>query len=199
MLERIKIIATNPMKLCSDSSEVMGLLELEEAKREEKRKKNKLNCLSKFQKKKKKGAEYETQILEQSLTKIGRLLGLCFGEAGAQIIANIGGEDFSPLIPGNKNINIFGFCDIRGFNQVTEVLEQNIMTFVNQIAEIVHTNVDMYGGASNKNLGEAFLFVWKFSEGDVDHFENEVTLIESNPRVAQTVELAIISYIKCIA
>jgi hypothetical protein len=43
------------------------------------------------------------------------LLGLCFGEAGAEIIAsniNEGEDDFNPLIPGNKNINIFGFCDI---------------------------------------------------------------------------------------
>jgi hypothetical protein len=49
------------------------------------------------------------------LNKIGRLLGLCFGEAGAEIIAsniNEGEDDFNPLIPGNKNINIFGFCDI---------------------------------------------------------------------------------------
>jgi class 3 adenylate cyclase len=67
-------------------------------------------------------------LLESSLTTIGRLLGLCFGEAGAQIIgANISlegkGEDFNPLIAGCKNVSIFGFCDIRGFNEVTEVLE----------------------------------------------------------------------------
>lgn len=36
------------------------------------------------------------------------------------------------------------------------------MTFVNQIAEIVHSQVDKYGGSANKNLGEAFLIVWKF-------------------------------------
>ena len=34
-------------------------------------------------KSKKKGWEFETEVLEQSLTKIGKLLGLCFGEAGA--------------------------------------------------------------------------------------------------------------------
>lgn len=131
------------MKLCSDDpNEGMGILELELQKKQLKNKKNK-------NKNTKGKANYETEILETSLTKIGRLLGLCFGEAGAQIIAtNLNlegtGDDFNPLIPGNKNMNIFGFCDIRGFNQVTEVLEQNIMTFVNQIAEIVHMNVDLY-------------------------------------------------------
>lgn len=60
---------------------------------------------------------------------------------------------------------------------MTEVLEQNIMTFVNQIAEIVHMNIDLYQGASNKNLGEAFLFVWRFPTSEVDVFDQEVSLI----------------------
>lgn len=36
------------------------------------------------------------------------------------------------------------------------------MRFVNSIAEIVHSEIDKYGGSSNKNLGDAFLLVWKF-------------------------------------
>jgi len=36
------------------------------------------------------------------------------------------------------------------------------MLFVNQIAAIVHDKVDKYGGAANKNIGDAFLLVWKF-------------------------------------
>lgn len=35
------------------------------------------------------------------------------------------------------------------------------MVFVNTIAEIVHSSVDKYGGAANKNIGDAFLLVWK--------------------------------------
>lgn len=82
---------------------------------------------------------------------------------------------------------------------MTEIFEQNIMIFTNQIAEIVHTNVDLYGGTSNKNLGDAFLLVWKFPESEVDIFDSEVNLIEGSPKVAITVEIAIISYIKIIA
>lgn len=72
------------------------------------------------------------------------------------------------------------------------------MIFTNQIAQIVHSNIDLYGGASNKNLGDAFLLVWKFPETEVDIFDSEVNLIEGSPRVGFTVELAVISYIKII-
>merc|ERR1740138_488893 len=43
----------------------------------------------------------------------------------------------------------------------TEVLQQKTMVFVNQVAEIVHNIVDEHLGAANKNLGEAFLLVWR--------------------------------------
>ena len=36
------------------------------------------------------------------------------------------------------------------------------MVFVNEIAEITHSEFDASTGAANKNIGEAFLFVWKF-------------------------------------
>lgn len=36
------------------------------------------------------------------------------------------------------------------------------MVFVNEIAEIVHSTVDSYGGSANKNIGDAFLLVWKY-------------------------------------
>jgi len=35
------------------------------------------------------------------------------------------------------------------------------MMFVNTVAEIVHGLVDQYGGTANKNIGDAFLLVWK--------------------------------------
>jgi class 3 adenylate cyclase len=35
------------------------------------------------------------------------------------------------------------------------------MLFVNNIGEIVHSMVDRYQGTANKNIGDAFLLVWK--------------------------------------
>ena len=66
----------------------------------------------------------ETEMLQQTLVKIGGLLALGFGEAGSQIIAKnmVGQEDINPMLPGQKIISIFGFCDIRNFTDATEVL-----------------------------------------------------------------------------
>lgn len=39
------------------------------------------------------------------------------------------------------------------------------MEFVNNIAKIVHMEVSLHGGAPNKNIGDAFLLVWKLPKG----------------------------------
>lgn len=72
------------------------------------------------------------------------------------------GGDVNPMIPGRKIFAIFGFCDIHNFSVANEVLQEDIMGFVNEIANITHNLVDSTTGAPNKNIGEAFLFVWKF-------------------------------------
>ena len=52
------------------------------------------------------------------------MLALGFGEAGSKIIADNmkGSGDVNPMLPGQKIIAIFGFCDIRNFTDATEVL-----------------------------------------------------------------------------
>lgn len=72
--------------------------------------------------------------------------------------------DVDPMIAGNKVMGIFGFCDIRQFTDTTEILQESVMVFVNEIAEIVHGLVDRFSGAANKNIGDAFLLVWKYGE-----------------------------------
>mmetsp|Transcript_71030 Transcript_71030/g.205660 ORF Transcript_71030/g.205660 Transcript_71030/m.205660 type:complete len:947 (+) Transcript_71030:134-2974(+) len=117
----------------------------------------------------------ETVILEKTIIKIGSLLALGFGEAGAEIIGqNMKGGDSSALnamIPGRRVEAIFGFCDIRNFNVITEVLKERTMVFVNQVADIVHRIVDQHLGAANKNLGHSFLLVWQFNR--IDHPQRE--------------------------
>ena len=45
---------------------------------------------------------------------------------------------------------IFGFCDIRDFTFATEGLQQDVMIFVNKIADILHRHVVDSGGHPNK-------------------------------------------------
>lgn len=69
-------------------------------------------------------------------------------------------------MPGERTYAIFGFCILDDFVETTEVLQTDIMSYVNQVAEITHSIVDKYGGAPNKNIGEAFVLVWKFHNPD---------------------------------
>lgn len=69
------------------------------------------------------------------------------------------------MIPGVRVNAIFGFCDIRDFTFATEGLQQDVMIFVNKIADIVHRHVVESGGHPNKNIGDAFLLVWKLKSG----------------------------------
>lgn len=108
----------------------------------------------------------ETRLLEKSIGKICSLMAVGFGEAGSEIIAENmrNGGRLNPMIPGRKMVAVFGFCDIRQFTDTTEVLQEGIMEFVNQIAKIVHLEVARHGGSANKNIGDAFLLVWKFPD-----------------------------------
>ena len=48
-----------------------------------------------------------------------------FGDAGAEIIADNmrSGGDLNPMVPGQKVMAIFGFCDVRQFTDATEILQ----------------------------------------------------------------------------
>lgn len=112
----------------------------------------------------------ETLILEKTLVKLGSLLALGFGEAGANIInKNMSAGDTADvdvMIQGDRVECIYGQAKIQDFSVVTEVLQSKVMTFVNQIAEIVHGVVVEFLGAANKNHGDTFLLVWRASSDD---------------------------------
>ena len=75
--------------------------------------------------------------------KIGALLAIGFGEAGAGIICQyISKEnDLEPLLAGKRVFAIFGFCDIRKFTDTTEILQEKVMLFVNLIASVIHETI----------------------------------------------------------
>ena len=150
------------------------------------------NPLQKMEVKKgsKEEEQFETKILENSIAKICSLLSVGFGEAGAEIIGENmkKGGDLDPMIPGKKMLAIFGFCDIRQFTDTTEVLEEEIMEFVNSIAAFVHLEVALHKGSANKNIGDAFLVVWKFdSDITLEDFANFGELPKEKQRKIQDV------------
>ena len=79
---------------------------------------------------------------------------------------------------------------------------------MNQIAAVVHRNIVRYGGAPNKNIGDAFVFVWKICSyqkdqklcRDIERFiRGKDTMSFSDKKVIQIVaDLSIISILEVI-
>lgn len=105
----------------------------------------------------------------------------------------------NPLIGGKKKCAIFGFCDIRNFTEITEVLQEEIMLFVNKIGELVHSSVFRYGGSANKNIGEAFLLVWQLNDQSykINTKTNEITWTDLD-HVSLMCDFSVYSFIKAI-
>ena len=109
----------------------------------------------------------ETIVLEKTIVRIGGLLALGFGQAGAEIVAhNMDGNttEIQAMVTGRRIEAIFGFLQIQNFSVITSVLQDKVMVFVNQICEIVHGIVDEYHGISNRSSGDSFLVVWKLED-----------------------------------
>ena len=68
------------------------------------------------------------------------------------------------------------------------------MLLVNAVAEIVHSQVDKYGGSVNKNIGEAFLLVWKFR--DPQDFLDNKPVSDENRIIS---DMALFGFLKIIA
>jgi class 3 adenylate cyclase len=132
----------------------------------------------------------ETIMLEKTIIKLGGLLALGFGEAGAEIIGqNMKGgatAGINATIPGTKVDVIIGYCSIRKFAECTEVLKEKVMPFVNQISEIVHGCIDDFHGSPNKNIGESFLLIWRLTGHPPD-------------KRVKMADMALMSYLKIIA
>merc|ERR1719424_2453241 len=98
----------------------------------------------------------EFEMLGSSILKLTDLLKTSLGEAGTQIIKNnIDAEDDSlnAMVPGHRMNGYFGFCDIRDFDNVLRVLQEDTMVFTNAVSQIVHSKVAEHMGAPNKNMG----------------------------------------------
>mmetsp|Transcript_39193 Transcript_39193/g.78489 ORF Transcript_39193/g.78489 Transcript_39193/m.78489 type:complete len:354 (-) Transcript_39193:165-1226(-) len=124
--------------------------------------------------------------------KLAVLLQQAYGAAGAKLIrrtlANSGkGNEVSVNSRGKIVRAFFGFCDIRNFTDLTEVLQSDVMKVVNTVAQYVHKAVTDSSGFPNKNIGDAFLLVWKPSGA-----------LANGNGVQETADDALRSYIRMI-
>jgi class 3 adenylate cyclase len=104
----------------------------------------------------------EVVQVEQALIQLGALLQMGLGEAGAKIIrTSLKDNGLDVNVAGKIVQAIFGFCDIRNFTDCTEVLQAEVVKLVNNVGSIVHDVTIENHGAPNKNIGDAFLLVWK--------------------------------------
>lgn len=159
-----------------------------------------------LKKRKRNGPQLETSVLEQTILKIGQLLQVGFGEAGAEIIGNnmrSGDGELNIMIPGKRVKAIFGFLDIRRFTDATEALQEDVMHFVNLVGRISHQCTHRWEGAANKNVGDAFLFTWKVENGDVVGAPQSMPSgsreeTHGQMRPGELANKALIAFIKCL-
>merc|ERR1712054_221543 len=111
---------------------------------------------------------YETRMLKSTIDRIQELLRVGFGSAGGEIVAkNLKAaieKGETPKVASKFGLRVYGvwgFCIIEDFNEILVALDEDIMSFVNLIAKMVHAEVQAAEGAVNKNIGEAFLLTWK--------------------------------------
>ena len=115
---------------------------------------------------------FEIDALVNTVTKVTDLLRRCWGVAGANIIsANLARQEgglassFNPTVPGEAAYALFAFIGINNFDNHLSALKGDIMILINDIAAVLHEEVYRWGyedsGQCNKNLGGAFLMVYK--------------------------------------
>lgn len=119
-----------------------------------------------------------------AVTKITDLLRKCWGVAGAGIISsnlarNTEGEKvvFNPTVPGKLVYALFGFAGINGYGHLLRSLDKDVMTLINDIAVVLHNEVYRWGlgesGQCNKNLGAAFLLVYRIGDFEFVRKKND--------------------------
>ena len=191
MVKKVEKMAKNP-SLESDTSNDLN--------------QNKSNCLSFLEASQGNYKIDEFKIIINKISKICSLVSFGFGEAGTQIISQVLKEglnvDINPLIPGKKVMGIYGFCDIRNFTDTTEILKEKVMIFVNQVAEIVHQITADYCGSANKNIGDAFLLVWKIDDRFIKEVVNKQGIkelkLKNVNRINQICDMVLICFIRIL-
>mmetsp|Transcript_10710 Transcript_10710/g.23229 ORF Transcript_10710/g.23229 Transcript_10710/m.23229 type:complete len:1012 (-) Transcript_10710:165-3200(-) len=142
-----------------------------------------------------------TTTLESTIMKIGSLLQVGFGEAGAQIIgqcmsAEEGGLDL--MVKGKKVIAVMAICDIKQFDEITLCLQEEVMVFCNKVAKIVHTCTHMWKGTAHRNFGDSFLLTW-VPPDNIEAVKAVALGPSSSDQMRRCCDYALFTFVKCLA
>jgi class 3 adenylate cyclase len=102
----------------------------------------------------------------------------------------------NPLLPGKKIFGVFCFISIHHFDKLSLDLREDVLLYANTVARMVHCVSETYQGQINKNLGDMFLLVWKFTEDDVIVTPYLESLNPFSSTVRQKSTLALVSAVK---
>jgi len=140
--------------------------------------------------------KYETEQLITAISKIADLLRKCWGVAGAGIISsNLGKTDvFNPTVPGKRVYALFGFIAINDFSMLLTALDKDVMILINDVARVVHDEVYRWAlgdsGQCNKNLGAAFLMVFRIGDFiEVQKKKKRATDVVFNSQMSRNAKL----------
>jgi class 3 adenylate cyclase len=70
------------------------------------------------------------------------------------------------------------------------------MLFVNNIGEVVHQVCDRFQGSANKNIGDAFLLVWKLGDGKYTINKDNTVVYHDERHVQMYSDCALITFMK---
>lgn len=192
IISKIRTISNNPMEALNAKEDRDYLQEKNEVP-----KKKKTCC-------EKKGDEVmETAVLDKTITKIASLLAMGLGENGSNILSrslrNNLDQELNPMIEGRKTVAVYSYCEIKNFYEIFKVLKEDVLVFVNDLAEIVHDICDENFGLPDKNLGEAFSLIWSIEEEytKVNPVSNELEAIKCNV-VTQLSDAAVITILEIL-
>jgi hypothetical protein len=127
---------------------------------------------------------YETEQLINAIAKIADLLRKCWGVAGAGIISsNLARTKdgktvvFNPTVPGKRVYALFGFVGINDFSNLLRALDRDVMILINDVSRVVHDEIYRWSlggsGQCNKNLGSAFLMVFRIGDFNEVHAKQQ--------------------------
>lgn len=140
----------------------------------------------------------ETVTVTNSIVKMSALLSLSFGKVGTEILLrNVQQMDEIDVFKqGSKRLGLFGYCGLRNFSELTASLDEDVVSFVNVLAKIIHGKTVKYKGSPGSLFREAFSVVWNFLENDHVIMKEGNLALKMSRRAINTCNLAVIAFLK---